>query len=283
MTPPAPTRRGPPGPSPHRALSTCWDGCRGRPTAPSSCNLADEVDPGDARTTTGTGTVTSAAPRPATGPRPGRRRRRHGDGDGDRCAPPRGIYKPRRGERPLWDFPTGPLQAGSGRLRAGRGARLVGGPPHRGAGRPARRGLGPAVHRGRLRAALLHPPGAGGVPLGLPGHLPLRPGGQQHRPQERPLPARPRRPHLGHRQRAVLRHEFKLRTVLWDFAGEPIPADLLADSGPPGRRRSRPMPWPRSSTTTSSWPSSSGPTRWCARRRRFPVDRTGRRYPWPLV
>ena len=33
------------------------------------------------------------------------------------------VYKPARGERPLWDFPDGPPPPGGGGLRALRGAR----------------------------------------------------------------------------------------------------------------------------------------------------------------
>ena len=75
--------------------------------------------------------------------------------------------------------------------------------------------------------------------------------------------------------------EFKLRTVIWDFGGEPIPDDILddvaglldrglppsfADAARPLRARRRAHPGPR-------------------RRRRGPLPRddTGRRYPWPLV
>ena len=75
--------------------------------------------------------------------------------------------------------------------------------------------------------------------------------------------------------------EFKLRTVIWEFGGDPIESSLadavadLLDRGLPGaltdlladeevealRRRAR-------SVTTN---------------RVFPIDGTGRRYPWPLV
>ena len=37
------------------------------------------------------------------------------------------IYKPGRGERPLWDFPPGPLPPRGGRLPAVSGPRLVSG------------------------------------------------------------------------------------------------------------------------------------------------------------
>ena len=67
------------------------------------------------------------------------------------------IYKPRRGERPLWDFPTGhALPAGGRGLRAVRRARVGHRAAHDPARRPARRRRGAAVRRPRSRRALLH-------------------------------------------------------------------------------------------------------------------------------
>ena len=85
----------------------------------------------------------------------------------------------------------------------------------------------------------------------LPAHLRLRPRRQQHRPQERPLPARARRPHLGHRQRAVL------------------PRRVQAAHGDLGLRRradARPRCWHdraawSSDDPRSTWPSCSTTTR----------------------
>ena len=58
----------------------------------------------------------------------------------------------------------------------------------------------------------------------------LRPPRQQHRPQERPLPARRRRSHLRRSTTVCASHvESKLRTVIWEFGGEPIPDDLVED------------------------------------------------------
>ena len=75
--------------------------------------------------------------------------------------------------------------------------------------------------------------------------------------------------------------ETKLRTVIWEFGGQPIPESLLADlarvadEGPPpaldglldGAERDAVVA--RAERTV--------------RVGRFPVDTTGRRYPWPLV
>src|SRR5207237_40383 len=52
--------------------------------------------------------------------------------------------------------------------------------------------------------ALLHALRGAGAPRAARAYLRLRSRRQQRRPQERPLPARPRRPHLGHRQRPLL-------------------------------------------------------------------------------
>ena len=73
---------------------------------------------------------------------------------------------------------------------------------------------------------------------------------------------------------------FKLRTVIWDFAGDPVPDDLLADIAP----------------LASDVPEELGAllddaeTAALQRRVRrmllegvLPVDHTGMRWPWPLV
>jgi uncharacterized repeat protein (TIGR03843 family) len=76
-------------------------------------------------------------------------------------------------------------------------------------------------------------------------------------------------------------HEFKLRTVIWDFAGEEIPTGLLADverfvdGGLPDRLVTLLDPFERDATLTRA--------RALLHERRFPVDTTGRRHPWPLV
>ena len=67
------------------------------------------------------------------------------------------IYKPRRGERPLWDFTAGHALPPRGRgVRALRRARLGHRAAHRPARRPARRRRGAALRRPRSRRALLH-------------------------------------------------------------------------------------------------------------------------------
>jgi uncharacterized repeat protein (TIGR03843 family) len=73
---------------------------------------------------------------------------------------------------------------------------------------------------------------------------------------------------------------FKLRTVIWDFAGDPIPEALLDDIAP----LAEVVP-----ADVTELLDSSEVTALQRRVRRLlhepvlPVDRTGMRYPWPLV
>jgi uncharacterized repeat protein (TIGR03843 family) len=75
--------------------------------------------------------------------------------------------------------------------------------------------------------------------------------------------------------------EFKLRTVIWEYAGEPIPDELLADvdrlaaDGLPDGLACRLSPLERDALLTRA--------RALLRERTFPVDHSGHRYPWPLV
>jgi uncharacterized repeat protein (TIGR03843 family) len=75
--------------------------------------------------------------------------------------------------------------------------------------------------------------------------------------------------------------EFKLRTVLWDFAGDPIPTDLAEDLG---RILDDDLPhsvarhvdaFERDAVVARTRAVLAGGV--------FPHDPTGRRYPWPLV
>jgi len=75
--------------------------------------------------------------------------------------------------------------------------------------------------------------------------------------------------------------ETKLRTVIWEFGGQPIPdhlvADLrrLADDGPPPALKPLLDPAELSALARRAAAVADRPA--------FPVDHTGRRYPWPLV
>jgi uncharacterized repeat protein (TIGR03843 family) len=75
--------------------------------------------------------------------------------------------------------------------------------------------------------------------------------------------------------------EPKLRTVIWDFGGEPVPAPLLADVR---RLIERELPDALAALLTRAEREA------LLRRARalvnggvFPVDASGMRYPWPLV
>jgi uncharacterized repeat protein (TIGR03843 family) len=76
-------------------------------------------------------------------------------------------------------------------------------------------------------------------------------------------------------------HHFKLRTVIWEFAGEPIPDDLLDDvarlheDGPPPALVSLLDPFELDAVTARAGAILADPC--------FPIDTTGHRYPWPLV
>ncbi|MEJ7584877.1 MAG: SCO1664 family protein [Acidimicrobiales bacterium] len=73
----------------------------------------------------------------------------------------------------------------------------------------------------------------------------------------------------------------RLRTVIWDFAGEPVPDDLLAavaavvDSSLESRLSELLDPFERDAVGARA--------RALLREGRFPVDETGHAYPWPLV
>ena len=75
--------------------------------------------------------------------------------------------------------------------------------------------------------------------------------------------------------------EPKLRTVIWDFGGEPIPASLRADvrrlveSGVP--------PILGTLIEAAEREALMMRARAVAQARRFPQDDGGRRYPWPLI
>jgi len=75
--------------------------------------------------------------------------------------------------------------------------------------------------------------------------------------------------------------EFKLRTVIWEFAGEPLPAELADDLD---RLLAEPLPEPLAELLD---PFERNALRTRARALLsdgcFPADPTGRRYPWPLV
>ncbi len=75
--------------------------------------------------------------------------------------------------------------------------------------------------------------------------------------------------------------EFKLRTVIWEFGGDPIPAELLedlqrlVDDGLPPQFTKLLGAFERDALLTRA--------RALLREGVLPIDETGNRYPWPLV
>jgi uncharacterized repeat protein (TIGR03843 family) len=75
--------------------------------------------------------------------------------------------------------------------------------------------------------------------------------------------------------------EFKLRTVIWEFGGEAIPEDLLAEvaafveAGIPDDLAELLDPFERDALLARARAVLADAC--------FPIDGTGRRYPWPLV
>jgi uncharacterized repeat protein (TIGR03843 family) len=75
--------------------------------------------------------------------------------------------------------------------------------------------------------------------------------------------------------------EFKLRTVIWEFGGQPMPEPLLADverlldRGLPVELEALLDPAERLALVDRATS--------VVHQRTYPVDHTGRRYPWPLV
>jgi uncharacterized repeat protein (TIGR03843 family) len=73
----------------------------------------------------------------------------------------------------------------------------------------------------------------------------------------------------------------KLRTVIWEFGGQPIPDHLVADirhlaeEGPPRALEALLSPAERRALVRRAASVASLAA--------FPIDHTDRRYPWPLV
>ena len=74
--------------------------------------------------------------------------------------------------------------------------------------------------------------------------------------------------------------DFKLRTVIWEFGGRPVPEALL----PPIERLATSVPLELAALLDDDEVTAlRRRARFVARERVFPVDSTGRRYPWPMV
>lgn len=195
--------------------------------------------------------------------------------------PVQAIYKPARGERPLWDFPANLYlrEIASFAMSEHLGWALV--PPTIGRDGPAGEGSlqlciphDPEEHYFTLREQPVHlfafqrlcvfdfvtnntDRKGGHCLLGTDGHIYAIDNGLS------------------------FHEEFKLRTVLWDFSGDDIPIGIVADL-----ERLLDEPLPAAITETLARDEIDAiykRTRKLVTERRFPVDPTGRRFPWPLV
>jgi uncharacterized repeat protein (TIGR03843 family) len=195
----------------------------------------------------------------------------------------RAVYKPRRGERPLWDFPAGldRREVAAYELSAWLGWGIVPETVLRSEGLP----FGP----GSLQRF---------VPFDVEQHYFTLVEDERHHPLLRTicafdLVANSADRKGGHCLAAddgglyaidnglTFHEELKLRTVIWEFGGQPVPPELLADIA---RLADEGLPPALDALVTDD------ERRALSRRAAalveagcFPVDRTGRRYPWPLV
>lgn len=192
------------------------------------------------------------------------------------------IYKPVRGERPLWDFPTGLAHREAVAFEVGRhlGWDLV--PPT-----IVRDDL--PLDRGSLQLF---------IPCQFEQHYFTLRGDRTHERAFRQICAfdfvinnTDRK--SGHcllgtdgRIWAIdnglsFHHEFKLRTVVWDYEGHELPSELSDDLW---RFVESDLPVSvTGSLTEREVDALRGRARALATNGRFPVDDSGRRWPWPLV
>jgi uncharacterized repeat protein (TIGR03843 family) len=195
------------------------------------------------------------------------------------------VYKPTRGERPLWDFPRGLAAREVAAFLTSRTLNwdLVPATVLRSDG-PAGPGsvqlfidADPERHyftfnaqeRQRLRPVVVFDILANNADR-KGGHVLLTPQGKIHL--------------IDHG--LCFHEEYKLRTVLWDFVGEPIPADLMDDVD---RFRNR---LEGDTLTAAQFKRLLPPKEYGAllqraasllENRRFPAPGPGRHYPYPLV
>ena len=74
--------------------------------------------------------------------------------------------------------------------------------------------------------------------------------------------------------------DFKLRTVVWEFGGEPIDAALLDAIQPIGKAVPLEIATLLADDEVAALQERA---QWVAANPVFPVDQSGRRYPWPIV
>ena len=191
------------------------------------------------------------------------------------------VYKPERGERPLWDFPPGLFrrEVAAYLLSEALGWGLV--PPtivrEGPLGEGSLQAFVPAdfaQHYFTLRETAVHQPALRRICVfdlvannadRKSGHCLLAGDGRLYAVDN-----------------ALSFHaEPKLRTVIWDFAGEPVPGPLLRDlrrlvaRGIPSALEALLEPEELDALLARAKSLIAG--------RRFPTDPGGRSYPWPLV
>jgi uncharacterized repeat protein (TIGR03843 family) len=191
------------------------------------------------------------------------------------------VYKPHRGERPLWDFPAGlgVREAGAYELAVQLGWDVV--PPTVLRDGPLGEGsvqhfvdadfeqhyftllededTHPALQQLCLLDVIANNTDRKG------GHCLLGPDGRV----------------WGIDNGLSFHEEFKLRTVIWDFAGEPIPAELLAAVD--GLVQQGLGDALSHLLTEEEQEAALDRAQALLDSGHFPIDHSGRRWPWPLV
>jgi len=192
-----------------------------------------------------------------------------------------GVYKPVRGERPLWDFPSGLArrEVAAYELSKALGWELV--PPTVLRDGPAGEGSVQRFvdadfteHYFTLREDRRHDDAFRRLcAFDIVANSTDRKGGHCLVDEDH---------HIWAIDNGLsFHHEFKVRTVIWDFAGEPLPSDVvegllgLLDNGLSDELAELIDPFERDAVLTRAGALlQTG----C-----FPHDPTGHRYPWPLV
>lgn len=193
----------------------------------------------------------------------------------------RAIYKPHAGEQPLWDFPDGLYrrEVGAYHLARSLGWDLI--PPT--VERDGPHGVGSVQwfvdadfdrhYFEQLEDPTLHPQLRRMAAFDMVANSTDRKGGHILIDDAQHL--------WGIDNGLCLHAEFKLRTVIWDFAGEPIDDDVASaldrfvQAPLPDELLGLLDPFERDALLTRARALlTSG---------RLPIDPTGRRYPWPLV
>ncbi|WP_419843029.1 SCO1664 family protein [Candidatus Poriferisodalis sp.] len=189
------------------------------------------------------------------------------------------IYKPARGERPLWDFPSGLYrrEVAAFELSQALGWRII--PPT--VERDGPLGVGSvqlfidadvAEHYFTLVADRRHHGDLRRIcAFDLVANNTDRKSGHCLASRWGPI--------YGIDQGLCFASDFKLRTVIWDFGGEPLDDELRAAVGLAAGPPEELAQWLRPDELRALAERAE----WLAEFGRFPEDDGGRRWPWPLV